>query len=269
MTPPRAVPARGRTPAATRAVAADAGFDGFPPAALRFLRGLARHNTKEWFEAHRAEYEQAVKAPMVALVEEMDARLGRLAPEFVGDRRRSVFRIHRDVRFAKDKSPYKTNAACWFFHRDVRGGATADAGGGEGTGAAVHGGAGFYFHLQPGQTFCGGGIWMPPRPALALRDRIAERHEEFAALVTAPAFRRRFGALDREAVLTRMPRGYAPDHPAAEWLRFRSFTAGHPLDDAVAGDARLADHLERAFVALLPLVRWLNRGLGLQPAERR
>ena len=183
------------------------GFAGFPPEALGFLRDLAANNAKPWFEAHRATYEGALRAPMLALVEEMDARLGRIAPELVGDRRRSMFRIHRDVRFSKDKSPYKTNAACWFFHRDVRGGGTADAS--ESTGAAVHGGAGFYFHLAPGDCFAGGGLWMPPRPALGeIREKLATRHAEWEAIVRAPAFRRRFGALDEEAMLTRVPRGW-------------------------------------------------------------
>jgi len=246
---------------------APGGFAGFPPGALRFLRGIARHNEKAWFEAHRADYEQGVKAPLAALVEEIDARLGRLAPEMVGDRKRSVFRIHRDVRFSKDKSPYKTHAACWFFHRDVRAGASKDAGG---AGAAVLGSAGFYFHLQPGASLCGGGIWMPPRPALLrIRERIAERPDEWTALVEAAAFRRRFGPLDQEAMLTRVPRGYAADHPAAEWLRYQSFTAGHALTDDEATAPGLPDHLERSFAALLPLVRWLNAALGLRVADRR
>lgn len=260
-----------RRPTATETV----GFTGFPPGALAFLRGLTQHNEKGWFEAHRAEYEGALRAPMLALVEEMDARLGRFAPELVGDRRRSMFRIHRDVRFSKDKRAYKTNAACWFFHRDVRGGASPDAGGsGERaatTGAAaVHGGAGFYFHLAPGECYCGGGLWMPPRPALTLvRDRLAARHEEFAAIVEGAAFRERFGALDREAVLTRVPRGFAADHPAAAYLRLQSFTAGHALDEAEATAADLPERLERSFTALLPFVRWLNLALGLRPADHR
>ncbi|MDF1501595.1 DUF2461 domain-containing protein [Roseisolibacter sp. H3M3-2] len=237
----------------------------FPPGALTFLRQLARNNRKEWFEEHRARYERDVKEPLVALVEEVDARLGDVAPEIVGDRRRSVFRIHRDVRFAKDKSPYKTNAAVWFYHRDVpsaRSGGTA--------GGNVHGGAGFYFQLAPGDCWSGGGMWMPARPALqAIRDRIAARPVEWEALLRAPSFRRRFGALDAEAVLTRVPRGFAPDHPAGEWLRYQSFTAGRAIPDADVLKPGLADRLVKDFAAMLPLVRWLNLALGLAPAERR
>src|SRR3989441_8380494 len=89
----------------------------FTAATFRFFRGLARNNAKPWFEAHRVEYEREVRAPMHTLIEEMDVRLARFAPEIAGDPKRSMFRIYRDIRFSKDKSPYKTHAACWFYHR--------------------------------------------------------------------------------------------------------------------------------------------------------
>jgi uncharacterized protein (TIGR02453 family) len=234
----------------------------FRPAALDFLRGLARDNSKPWFEAHRDAYEAEVRAPLLDLVDEIDARLGTLAPELVGDRKKSVFRIHRDVRFSKDKRPYKTNAACWFFHRDVGRAGTA--------GGHVHGGAGFYFQLEPGNSFTGGGLWMPPRDELrAIRERIAGRHEELERIVTAAPFRKRFGALETEGMLTRVPRGWEADHPAAAWLRYTSFTAGRPLTDEEVLAPKLAERVARDFAALVPLVRWLNGALGLQPAERR
>ncbi|MFL5520386.1 MAG: DUF2461 family protein, partial [Gemmatimonadales bacterium] len=108
------------------------------------------------------------------------------------------------------------------------------------------------------------------RPALnRLRDVLAEDHETFAAMVTAPPFRRLVGRLDEEAMLVRMPRGFAPDHPAAQWLRYRSFTVTKPLTDEEALDRRLPQRLERAFRTLTPFVRWLNGALGLRAAERR
>ena len=113
-------------------------------------------------------------------------------------------------------------------------------------------------------------MWMPPRPALnVIRDAIAEDHETFEAIVRAPAFVKRFGPLDAEAVLTRVPRGFDPAHPAAGWLRYQSFTAGRRMPDAETLGARLPDLLEADYRALLPLVRWLNRALGLPTAERR
>jgi uncharacterized protein (TIGR02453 family) len=233
----------------------------FSDQSLAFLRGLARHNRREWFEAHRGEYEQVLLRPMRDLVEEMDVRLARLAPEMVGDPRRSIFRIYRDVRFSKDKSPYKVHFACWFFHRDAS----------HRVGQESHGGgAGFYFHFQPGSSLDAGGIWMPPREALGkLRDAMAEKPAAFVRTVKAPAVRRRFGELDEEAVLTRVPRGYAPDHPAAQWLRYKSFTLSRGLSDAQVTGKTLPDLLAEDFAAMLPLVRWVNGALGLKGAARR
>lgn len=235
-------------------------FTGFRPGALTFLRSLARHNRKEWFEANRERYESEIKRPLMALIEEMDARLAEFAPEFVGTKK-SMFRIHRDVRFSRDKRPYKTHAACWFYHRD--------AGRAVGENAA-HGGAGFYFHFAPGEVFTGGGVWMPPRPVLLrIREAIAEAPEVFTDLVNAPAFRRRFGGLETEHMLQRMPRGFAPDHPTGDWLRYQSFTAGHALTESDLGSAKLIELLVKDYQTMLPFVRWINAVSGLPEATRR
>ena len=230
----------------------------FTPAALRFLRGLAKNNNKTWFEAHRTEYETEVREPMRDVIGEMNARFETFAPEIGGDPKRSMFRINRDIRFSADKSPYKTHAACWFHHRRAtsRVGSEADAGS-----------AGFYFHLEPGKSMVGGGLWMPPRPQLnALRDAIAKDPTGFDKV--AKGLTKRFGGLDDEAVLTRMPRGFADDHPAAKWLRYQSFTSGRLLKDVEVTGPKLPALLAREFAALLPLVRWLNRALGY-PAQGR
>ena len=232
----------------------------FSPAAFRFLRGLKRHNDRAWFEAHRDEYERELRAPMRELIEEMDVRLAEVAPEIVGNPKSSPFRIHRDIRFSKDKSPYKTHFACWFFHRDA------------GRTAAPHdngGAAGFYFHLEPGACISAGGLYRPPRPALAkVRDAIAEDPRGLERSLRG-AFAERFGELTEEFVLTRVPRGYPADHPAAGWLRYTSFTASRKLPDAVVRGPTLADVLTEDFAALTPLVRWLNGTLGFRPASRR
>lgn len=235
-------------------------FTGFSAAGYTFLRGLARNNTREWFSAHRDAYETHARGPMRALVDEMDARLGALAPEFRGDPKKSVFRIHRDVRFSADKSPYKTNVGCWFFHADA----------GHGVGSEAHGGAGFYFQIQPGATFVGGGIWMPAKPVLdRVRAALVEDQKGFERIVTAPRFRRRFGALSTEAMLTRVPRGYAPDHPAAAWLRYKSFTVGRTLAERDTRTRALLTTLAKDFEVMLPFVRWLNATLGLPARASR
>jgi uncharacterized protein (TIGR02453 family) len=241
--------------------AASREFTGFRPAALTFLRGLRRHNEREWFEANRPTYEAEVRAPLAALVEDVDVRLATVAPEIVGDPRRSLFRIHRDVRFSSDKSPYKTHAACWFYH--------GDAGRGVGRATTAHGGAGFYFHMEPGRASLGGGIWMPPRPTLArIRERIDDEPLVLAKVLRAPGLRP-FGGLAEEAMLARMPRGYAAAHPAAALLRHQSFTVGRALTERELFSARLPDLLAREYARILPLVRWLNGALGLRTLARR
>ena len=233
----------------------------FGPKSLEFLRGLKRNNKKPWFEAHRNDYEELVKQPMADLVQEMDHRLARFAPEIMGDPKDSVFRIYRDVRFSSDKSPYKTHAACWFFHSR----------GSSKVGREAHGGgAGFYFHLEPGGSMAGGGCWMPPRPALQrFRVAIAADPRTFERIATGPGVRRRFGGLDEDSMLKRAPRGYCDDDPGARWLRFQSFTLGRRLTDAQVTSGRLTSTLESDFTAMLPLVRWLNGTLGLEPLRRR
>ena len=226
----------------------------FRPAALRFFRDLAKHNEKTWFEAHRVEYQQEVLEPMQELIEEMLMRFRSFAPEIGGDPKRSMFRIYRDVRFSKDKSPYKTHAACWFHHRGASRRVGSD--GNEGS-------AGFYFHLEPGgRSMLGAGVWMPPRQQLGrLRDSIAEKPAQFERI--ARSIPRRFGGLDDSAVLKRMPRGYPDDHPAAKWLRYQSFTSGRTLRDSDVTSVKLPSLLAREYEALLPLVRWVNGVFGL------
>lgn len=238
-------------------------FSGFRPAALTFLRALKRNNRREWFEAQRATFEREIKTPLKAFVEELDVRFAEVAPEFVGDPRTSLFRIHRDIRFSADKSPYKTHAAIWIFHRAP----------GRGVGQTVDGGAGFYFHLQPGASLVAAGLWMPPRPKLQLvRDAIADDAGSWESVVTDRALVRRFGGLNEDdpgVLLKRLPRGYEPGHPAERWLRFKSFTASRALSDEEALSPKIADKVMKDFVVMVPLARWLNRALGFLPSGRR
>src|ERR1051325_7875570 len=212
----------------------------FSTATLTFLRGLKRHNERAWFEAHRAEYEAVGQQPM-------------RYPN------RSMSRIYRDIRFSADKSPYKTHAACWLYHRDGSRAVGREAAGG---------GAGFYFQIAPGDSFLGGGMWMPPREALlTLRESIAEDPKQFTRIATDRRLLRRFGGLSEEAVLRRVPRGFAPDHPAARWLKFQSFVMGRALTDAQVVSARLPALLEADFCLMLPLVRWINGSMRQKSAS--
>jgi uncharacterized protein (TIGR02453 family) len=238
-------------------------FRGFRSEALTFLRGLKRNNRRDWFEARRDEYVRELLEPMKALVEELDVRFADLAPEFVGDPKRSMFRIYRDVRFSKDKSPYKTHAALWIYHRAP----------GRGVGKEIDGGAGFYLHVEPGGSLVAGGLWMPPRPSLAkVRARFEDDLAGWERAVRAGAFRRRFGKLTDEEegiLLKRLPRGYAEGHPAERWLRYNSFTVHRSYSDAEILSPKLPDRAMRDFGLMVPLCRWLNRALGYPPAASR
>lgn len=242
-------------------MSANFSFTGFSKGAFTFFRGLAKNNTKAWFESRREIYEAEVRGPMKELVEEMDTRFARFGAEITGDPRRSIFRINRDIRFSRDKSPYKTHAACWFYHGSA----------GRQVGQEAEGGsAGFYFHLEPGTSFLGAGIWMPPRGQLGkIRDALTGDPAGFAATVEAPAVKRRYGKLEDESMLKRLPRGYEPGHPAERWLRYQSFTLGRSVPEREALGSKLPQVLERDYKTLLPLVRWLNQALGYKPAKSR
>ncbi len=238
-------------------------FRGFPSGSLTFLRALRRNNRREWFETHRPTYLRELVEPMKALVEALDVRFADLAPEFVGDPKRSLFRIYRDVRFSKDKTPYKTHAALWMYHRAP----------GRGVGKEIDGGAGFYLHLEPGSSIVAGGLWMPPRASLAkVRAHLDEDLSGWERAMRGTAFTRRFGGLTDDEpgiLLKRLPRGYADGHPAERWLRFNSFTVSRSCVDAEMLAPSLVDHAMKDFALMLPMCRWLNRALGYLPATSR
>ncbi len=211
----------------------------FPHEGLKFLRSLKRNNDREWFLKHRGEYEQYVRAPMAEFV----LALARDLPdEFVADPKVSLYRIYRDTRFSKDKSPYKTHTAAVFPRR----------------GLAKHSGAGLYFHIEPGRGIAGGGLYAPdPQQLQLVRAHVAERYLALRSIVESPAFRKTFGALEGQK-LTRVPRGFPCDHRAAEYLKYKQYLAicTFSAEDAVspAFYRKLLAIFERA----IPLMRFLN-----------
>jgi uncharacterized protein (TIGR02453 family) len=238
-------------------------FRGFPPESLAFLRGIKKNNRREWFEERRELFARDITGPMKGLIEELDIRFAKVAPEFVGDPKTSMFRIYRDVRFSKDKSPYKTHAALWIFHRAP----------GRGVGKEIDGGAGFYVHLEPGGSLVAAGLWMPPRHSLAkIRAHFDDDLAGWKRAVTAPAVLRRFGGLvdDEDGVLLkRLPRGFEEGHPAERWLRFNSFTMHRSYTDREMLSTKLAEQAMKDFALLVPMCRWLNKALGYLPAKSR
>src|SRR5437763_15378042 len=155
---------------------------------LRFLRALKRNNRREWFNAHRDDYQRHVRSPMIAIIERLCADFRSFAPELVASPKVSMYRIYRDTRFSENKAPYKTHAAAVFPTR----------------GLPKHEGAGLYFHVSHEDVWVGGGMYMPQPPQLlAVREHIAANVKQLRAIVESPAFRRKVGRLEGDK-LTRV-----------------------------------------------------------------
>ncbi len=219
-----------------------AGFAGFPKETLTFFRDLKKNNDREWLEAHKELFETKVKAPMVALVGELNADLSRFAPDHVTDPKRAIYRIYRDTRFSKDKTPYKTHIAANFSHRLLD----------------KHAGAGFYCAVSHKSVDFGGGIYMPgPDEILILRNLFSERHEEFNRITGAKAFRALLGDLQGDQ-LARAPKGFPADHPAEALLRRKQWYWFVELDAELATTPKLLPELKKRIQALLPAVEFFN-----------
>lgn len=217
----------------------------FPPEALSFLRALKRHNDREWFRARRDQYEAHVRAPMVAVIERLADDFKTFAPELIASPRASLYRIYRDTRFSDDKSPLKTHVAAVFPCRGLQ----------------KHEGAGLYVEVTPKWVWAGGGMYAPQTSQLQLvREHLAANILTFRAIVESPAFTRTLGQVDGER-LQRVPRGFAPDHPAAEYLKFRQFLAGREYPAALATSPRFYAELLKVFRLVAPMVRFLNEAL--------
>jgi uncharacterized protein (TIGR02453 family) len=212
---------------------------------LAFLRALKRNNDREWFRARKTEYEQHVRAPMVALLARLACDLPAFAPDLVAEPRVSLFRIYRDTRFSADKRPLKTQVAAHLPSRKFAKGE----------------GAGLYVEIAPQWVWVGGGIYMPSAPELhAIRAAIADNHRQFRRMVTAPAFIRTTGGLAGDQ-LTRVPRGYAADHPAAAYLRHKQLIGGREYPAEFACSSRFYPELLTVFRSIAPLVRFLNSAI--------
>lgn len=233
----------------------DAVFPGFRPEAIAFLAELAENNARDWFQPRKADYERLLKVPMEQLCVALEAQLRSRRIPLHADPARSPFRIYRDVRFSKDKSPYKTAASASFRWAGDDG---TDVAPGRSHTEHVHAGGG-YFHLQPGEIYVGGGVWhADPSWLRGFRDRVLADHGSFLAIVEAPAFAGTFGEVgDDGESLRRVPPGYPADHPAADLLRRKNVTFGRRLSDEEAFSPSLPVLLADAFEAGTPLLRWL------------
>ena len=214
---------------------------------IQFLKQLKKNNTKEWFDKNRYVYEEAKKdfAGFIQQVIDTHAKKDKSITHLVA--KDCMFRINRDVRFSKDKSPYKTNM-----------GASINS---KGKKAQT---AGYYFHLEPGACFVGGGLYMPMPPDLnKIRQEIDYNFKDFKKIITAKKFVDSYGDLSHDAAytLSRVPKGYETDNPAADYLKLKSFVATVQLDDKMLTGNNLLKETVNHFAALKPLIEFLNHAL--------
>lgn len=216
---------------------------------LKFLKDLKKNNNKPWFDANRKRYEGA-KADFTNFIQQVIDAHGNKDKTIAGIKAKDcLFRINRDIRFSRDKSPYKTNF-----------GASINKGG-----KKAFSTAGYYFHLEPGQCFAGGGIYQPmPEELKKVRQEIDYNFNDFKKIIGSKKFKTAYGDLDKstEFLLSRVPKGYKPDNPAAEYLRLKSYIALSSFSDADITSKSLLKKTTEAFAALQPLIDFINESLS-------
>jgi uncharacterized protein (TIGR02453 family) len=214
---------------------------------LKFLKDLKKNNNKSWFDAHRKEYE-AAKSDFSNFIQSVIDKHSKNDPSIKHIVSKDcMFRINRDIRFSKDKTPYKTNMGAYI----NRGGKKSLFGG-------------YYFHCEPGQSFVGGGLWMPMPPELSkVRQEIDYNFSEFKKIITSKKFKSFYGDLSRDAeyVLSRVPKGYEPTNPAAEYLKMKSFVSMTTLKDSDLTSKDLIKKTVAGFEALQPLIEFINNSI--------
>ena len=224
----------------------------FTPEALKFLRGLARHNDRLWFDPRKAVYERELKAPMLALIEEVNHSLADFAPDHVRAPHKAMMRIYRDTRFAADKRPYKARVAAWW----VRAGLEKTSG------------AGFYFSFSSTETVIAAGAYMPtPEQLLAIRRHVVDHHEELRALLASRKLRAAMGGLEGDC-LKRPPRGFCADSPAADLVLYKQWGVSATLPAERATEPGLVKEITRRFALAAPFVDFLNASITpVRPAK--
>jgi len=213
---------------------------------LKFLKDLKKNNDKSWFDANRKNYESA-KADIYSFVDNLIQAISKFDPSVENLKAKDcVFRINRDIRFSKDKSPYKTNMGAYI----SKGGKKAST-------------AGYYFHCEPGQSFAAGGFYVPMPPELAaIRQEIDYNFSEWKKIVENKSFKKSFPkGVDGIEVLSRPPKGYAEDNPAIEYLKMKSFIVTHPFTDKEIQDKALIKEVAKIFQTMKPMLDFLNKAV--------
>lgn len=216
---------------------------------IKFLKDLKKNNNKPWFDKNRKVYE-AAKTDFTAFIQKVIDQHGKKDSTIKNIIAKDcLFRINRDIRFSKDKSPYKTNF-----------GASINKGG-----KKAWNFAGYYFHLEPGQCFAGGGIYMPdPESLKKVRQEIDYNFADFKKIIGSKKFMSVYGDLDKSAefLLSRVPKGYEPDNPAAEYLKLKSYIAMVKISDKDLISKELVQKIVSAFEALQPVIEFINNSVA-------
>ena len=221
----------------------------FTPDLFRFLSELTLHNNRDWFQENKERYERSVRDPFLRFVAELGPRLKKISPYFVADPSPvggSMMRIYRDIRFSKDKTPYKTAVAAHFWHAKGTEGATPA----------------FYLRLQPGNSSAGGGIWRPEPGALKrIRNAIAEDGKTWKRIKDGREFRSSCGMTGES--LKRPPPGFDADNPFIDDIKRKDFATTAPLDDRRVATASFMDDLLDSFATTSPFLKFLTKAVGL------
>jgi uncharacterized protein (TIGR02453 family) len=215
------------------------------PQTISFLTALKKNNKKEWFDKNRPAYE-AAKADFQAFLTELIVELAKFDKPVAGlDPKKCMFRINRDVRFSKDKSPYKTNLGASI----SPGGRKSDI-------------PGYYIHIEPGSAFLAGGVWMPePDKLNAIRQEIDYNFKEFQKVVNDKNFKKHFGKLSEDEKLVNPPKGFEKDNPALEFLKLKSFVAYEELGSKDVLSKSFLKQCVQSFKAMHKLNLFLRRAL--------
>ncbi len=229
---------------------------------FKFLRQLAKNNSREWFLANKDRYEASVRGPCLRLITDLADPLKDISPQLTAIAKPvggSLFRIHRDTRFAGDKSPYKTNAGMYFSHAAATKAARNDAAGGA---PGRLDAPGLYLQVQPGHCFLGGGIWHPqPETTRRIRDYMVSNPASWKKATRDPKFLKVFEQGGES--LVRPPKGYDPAHELIEDLKRKDFIASAQLDDEVLLRPDLVKQLMTRYALMAPMLDWLCGSLDL------
>lgn len=222
-----------------------ANFAGFSPEAMKFLKALKKNNEREWFQPRKETYEKLWRTPMIALVGDLQQEMLSFAPDYMQDPAKSVMRIYRDTRFSKNKTPYKSYVAAAFRRN----------------GLSKDGSSAFYFHFEEKGLLIAAGIYMPaPDELRAVREHISEHYTEFRKLTTAPKMKALMGELHGDT-LTRVPKGFDSENPAAEFVKRKQFYFDITLEPAIITTPAAYTELLKRLKATLPFMDFLNRPL--------